>query len=165
MTLQGNDPDGDALTFKIVSPPAKGALFQYAFGLRGPPILLPEAPVTDAAGRVIFAPGTNEVGMGYAATQFRADDGLALSAAATVTFNVLLPAPPQILSATSRWNNGAFQFNFLGTTTANYGVWASTNLKDWSFLGPAQETDPGLYQFIDTPPPNSPWRFYRCQAP
>src|SRR6266550_8246519 len=61
--------------------------------------------------------------------------------------------------------NGAFELLFTGGTSGSYSVWASTNLADWQWLGPAQFAASGVFQFVDTFATNWPRRFYRAVAP
>ena len=58
-----------------------------------------------------------------------------------------------------------FQFGFTGFTMLTYTVLASTNLANWSVLGPADEKSPGQYLYIDTNISNFTRRFYRVQQP
>ena len=58
MTLSGSDPDGNPLSYYVSSLPAAGTLYQYSGGLRGSVINASNTLVSDAGGRVIFAPGT-----------------------------------------------------------------------------------------------------------
>jgi hypothetical protein len=44
-------------------------------------------------------------------------------------------------------------------------VWDATNLVDWLNVGTATESQPGIYEFIDTTTTNWPQRFYRISAP
>ncbi len=58
-----------------------------------------------------------------------------------------------------------FQFGFTGITMLTYTVLASTNLTNWSVLGPADEKSAGQYRYIDTNISNFTRRFYRVQQP
>ena len=58
-----------------------------------------------------------------------------------------------------------FQFRFAGITMVTYTVLASTNLKNWSVLGPANENPPGQYFYIDPNVSNFTRRYYRVQQP
>ena len=58
-----------------------------------------------------------------------------------------------------------FQFGFTGITMAVYTVLASTNLANWSALGPADEMSPGQYRYVDHGISNFTRRFYRVQEP
>ncbi|MGH7952180.1 MAG: beta-L-arabinofuranosidase domain-containing protein [Limisphaerales bacterium] len=64
------------------------------------------------------------------------------------------------------WNPGSggsadFNLNFSGVANTTYGVWASTNLMDWTQIGTATEADPGQYEFMDITATNWFERFYR----
>jgi hypothetical protein len=58
-----------------------------------------------------------------------------------------------------------FVLTFNGLTSTSYSVWASTNLLDWAWDGPAAETHPGQYQLFDPASTNAPCRFYRISSP
>jgi hypothetical protein len=60
--------------------------------------------------------------------------------------------------------NGTLQFSFTNTTALNYNVYASTNLFDWTSLGPATQTSPGIFQFTDTAAINFQRRFYQLRS-
>lgn len=57
------------------------------------------------------------------------------------------------------------ELNFSGSANNSYSVWASTNLVNWEWEGPANETLPGQFQFLDPSATNFPTRFYRISAP
>jgi hypothetical protein len=61
--------------------------------------------------------------------------------------------------------NRQFQFEFTATAGARFTVLASTNLVDWEVLGPANEVQPGVFQFADPAAPNQPWCFYHVRSP
>jgi hypothetical protein len=58
-----------------------------------------------------------------------------------------------------------FVLTFNGLTSTSYSVWASTNLLDWAWAGPAAEIHPGQYQLFDPASTNAPCRFYRISSP
>lgn len=88
VTLTGTDPENDPVSFRVVSLPAKGRLFQFSGSGRGAEIVSVPALVSDAGKRVIFAPAVDEAGSPYDGFQFDAGDGVAFSSAATVTVSV-----------------------------------------------------------------------------
>jgi hypothetical protein len=166
--LSAASPDGNPLNFHIQSLPAAGALYQYSGGTRGLPINAPNTLVSDPGGQIVFAPAPGETGSPYANLGFICDDGLYSSGPAQVTVNIGLPATPQFTDAL--WNpgnpgGGSFNLNFSGDSNATYSVWATTNLANWELIGTATETQPGLYDFLDTAATNVPQRFYRLSAP
>ena len=59
----------------------------------------------------------------------------------------------------------AFALRLTGGANASYDIWASTNLRDWAWLGRADETRPGLYDFTDATAIHWPQRFYRAGGP
>jgi len=61
--------------------------------------------------------------------------------------------------------NAAFHLTFTGGTNGAFSVWASTNLADWLWLGPAQPVAPGVFEFFDSSAANWPRRFYRAGTP
>src|SRR5258706_3337440 len=108
------------------------------------------------------------MGNHYSTFSFICDDGVYSSTAAQVTINVGLPAAPQFTS--QLWMQtgagaGSFDLSFSGDSNATYTVWAATNLVDWVNVGLAIESQPGLYDFLDTTTTNWPQRFYRISAP
>jgi hypothetical protein len=169
--LSGSDPDGNPLSFYVTSLPSVGALYQYSSGSRGSPITSPNTMVTDPSGQLIFAPANDGTGSPYADFSFMASDQFYNSSMAQVTINIGLPAIPQfnnLIWNSSNENNSSndnFTLNFSGSSNATYSVWSSTNLFNWTDLGPATEAQPGLYQFIDSSVTNSPQGFYRLSAP
>jgi hypothetical protein len=44
-------------------------------------------------------------------------------------------------------------------------VYASTDLKAWTWLGSASQPTPGQFLFNDSSSTNHPWRFYRIRSP
>jgi hypothetical protein len=165
LTLPGVDPDGNPLSFRVLSLPAAGALFQYSGGARGLPISAPNTLVSDGVGRIIFAPSPGEIGNSYAVLGFMDQDGFYSSDSAQVAVNIGLPAAPQF--ANLSWNSGSagtFQASFSGDSNATYSVWASTNLVSWEKIGVASEVQPGEFEFMDAVS-NRPQRFYRAGAP
>ena len=164
--LPASDPDGDPIVVKIGTLPGAGTLYQYEGGSRGPAITVPDAVVTDTLRRVIFAPAADRVGRPYAIFSYRAEDGIATSAAATVTVNVVLPSPPAFSVSKCKWRaGGVFELNFSGQTNGTYRVWASTNLTYWEALGTATATSNGWFNYLDGDATNWPRRFYRAGAP
>lgn len=88
LTLNGSDANGDSLTYRIISPPLAGTLFQYANGVRGAAIVASDTVVTDVGHRLIFAPASNASGKPYAQFNFVINDGERDSAPASVTLNI-----------------------------------------------------------------------------
>ncbi len=163
--LPGVDPDGNPLSFRVLSLPLSGSLYQYSSGARGAPITLPNTTVSDPAGQVVFAPAPGESGSPYATFTFVTADAFYNSAAAQATIGIGLPSAPQFSDSYSISADGSFGLSFSGSSNATYSVWASTNLVDWSILGTATEAGPGWYQFSDVTATNWPSRFYRAGAP
>jgi hypothetical protein len=164
--LSGYDRNGDSLSFRIVTLPGAGTLYQNVGGIRGDVISVANLVVSDYQGRIIFAPGTNAVGSPYAGFTFLANDGESDSAPATVTLNVVLPSAPHLSVAKSKLQtNGLFELNFTGQSNGVYRVWASTNLTDWEVLGVAAPTSNGWFFYLDSGASNWTLRFYRAGAP
>jgi hypothetical protein len=168
MALPGTDPDGSPFSFRVLSLPINGALFQYTNGSRGAAINTPNSLISDSLGRLIFAPNTGETGNPYATFSFRAENTFYGSAPAQATVSIGLPAEPQITSALwNQTNPGApvFDVSFAGSPNATYSVQASTNLTDWANIGAALETSLAQYKFADVTATNWMQRFYRVTAP
>ncbi|HSY17434.1 MAG TPA: LamG-like jellyroll fold domain-containing protein [Candidatus Acidoferrales bacterium] len=163
--LPGVDPDGNPLTYRVLSLPVNGSLYQSSGGTHGTPISAPNTPVSDPSGQLIFAAVTNGTGNPYANLSFMAGDGFYNSGSAQVTFNIGLPSVPSFSDASGNFGGGNFGLNFSGSSNATYSVWASTNLTSWDWVGPATEAAPGHYQYLDATTTNYPQRFYRASAP
>ena len=62
---------------------------------------------------------------------------------------------------------GSFQFSFTNAQTTNFTILSSTNpalpLSNWSVLGAASNSSPGLFQF--TIPITNAQRFFRVRSP
>lgn len=158
------DPNGDPLTFKIVSLPERGQLYQYTSSGRGEAVLAPDTTVTDPEGRVVFAPSQGEYGLSYASFSVVGNDGEYDSAPGTATLNVIPPPQWQPLDS-GLVSGGQFQMSFIGYTNFAHGVWASTNLKDWIRLGWTSEPAPGQFTYTDADAANYPQRFYQLRLP
>jgi hypothetical protein len=65
----------------------------------------------------------------------------------------------------SSGGGGQFGLTFNALAQNSFSVWGSTNFMDWNWVGPATESNPGQYQFLDAGTTNLPWRFYRLSAP
>ena len=57
------------------------------------------------------------------------------------------------------------QLSFDGQIGFGYTVWASTNLLQWTALGPPIEGSPPTFRFSERPPANLRHRFYRVSRP
>jgi hypothetical protein len=74
-------------------------------------------------------------------------------------------SPRPRLESGSSLTNGNFDLQFTGGPYWTYQVWASTNLLTWELLGPAIESKPGIFRFLDSSSPNWPQRFYKAGSP
>ncbi len=73
ITLSGSDLNGDSLTYRILTLPLSGTLYQYNNGGREALIITPNTTVTDPAGRIILSPdGLENI---EARFSFAANDG------------------------------------------------------------------------------------------
>jgi cadherin-like protein len=82
VSLHSYDVDGDQLTTNITTLPMAGELWVNGTLVTSVPV-----PVHDTSSDVVFVPGKDENGMGYASFQFAVSDGL-LSDVGTITVNV-----------------------------------------------------------------------------
>jgi DNA-binding beta-propeller fold protein YncE len=77
--------------------------------------------------------------------------------------------PPQILSVLPPQGNGVFQFAFGNTESASFTVLSTTNLSlpvcNWTVVGAASNTAPGVYQFTSPPMTNDAQCFYGVRSP
>jgi hypothetical protein len=78
--------------------------------------------------------------------------------------SVTPPAAPVVIASLKRLANGSFQFGYTNNGMS-YSVYASTNLINWSSVGSATQSAPGLYQFTDAKATNYPRRFYQLRSP
>jgi len=82
---------------------------------------------------------------------------------ASLNFTTLaLPFFTQLLQVS---NTGPFQGTFNGGGGSNFSVYASTNLSNWAFLGPATNIASNLFQFADPAASNLTRRFYQLRTP
>lgn len=117
LTLLGTDSNADPLGFKITGLPTAGALYQFTPTGRGPAITTPNTVVSDALGRILFAPETNAVGLSYSSFGFVANDGDSDSAPALVTISIPIAQPYALAQATTPLSDTALTFN--GVVTPN----------------------------------------------
>jgi concanavalin A-like lectin/glucanase superfamily protein/VCBS repeat protein/cadherin-like protein len=75
------------------------------------------------------------------------------------------PVGPLVLTGATRDAAGIFRFNLNNSPGLTFSVMVSTNLTQWTLLGPLIENPPGsgLYPFAETT--NGPRRFYRVRFP
>jgi Regulator of chromosome condensation (RCC1) repeat len=163
ISLEGWDPNGDALSFRISSPPTNGTLYQYTGSGRGDPITARDTPVSNALW-VLFSPSLDSLGAPYTTFGFSASDGQYDSLPALATVTIL---PPLLVQAAGfvQSSNAGFALSFDGLSNAAYSVQASTNLVNWSRIGAASQPSPGQFFFLDTGATNRPQRFYRVTSP
>ena len=67
-------------------------------------------------------------------------------------------------SWTATAGRSPFVLSFTGATNANYDMWGSTNLVDWTWLRTLVQSGAGSYNFTDSPA-EWPRRFYRVVGP
>jgi sugar lactone lactonase YvrE len=77
--------------------------------------------------------------------------------------------PPQILSVVPVQGNGVLQLAFGNNSTASFTVLSATNaflpLSNWTVVGEASNTAPGLFQFTSQPTTNDVQRYFRVRSP
>jgi hypothetical protein len=161
--LPGWDPNGDALGFRITSPPTNGTLYQFTGSGRGDPITNPGTSLSDRS-RVVFSPLPNSMGAPYTTFGFVANDGQYDSSPGLITVTIL---PRPLIQSAGFAQNGdqGFSISFNGLSNAAYAVEVSTNLINWTRLGSASHSSPGQFLFLDAIATNSPYRFYRVISP
>lgn len=140
LVLGAIDVDGDALRFEVMTPPAHGEL-------SGTP---PD---------VVYRPNA-----GFAGTdrfEFRAHDGQAASATATVTLQVAAVEPPEPLFE-GGVVAGGFALRWSGLPDGGYWLETSLNLRDWDVLASGTVTG-GVFERVDPEFAERPYRFYRLR--
>jgi hypothetical protein len=75
----------------------------------------------------------------------------------------LTPPPGVRLSVGPHPNAHGYLLSFRGTTGTQYEVQSSTNLIEWTTIGPAAQSSNDWFQFQDAPPSESPQIFYRIK--
>jgi hypothetical protein len=73
--------------------------------------------------------------------------------------------PGPVISLFQVLGNRQFRLQFEARAGTGYSVLVSTNLTNWTLLGPATETTPGHFEFTDTDAPNHSQRFYQLRSP
>lgn len=84
-----------------------------------------------------------------------------------VATNWAAVTPPYmpLITNIKRLPGGAFQFNYTNSGNQTFSVYASTNLFNWSSIGVATQSSPGLFQFTDPATSNYSRRFYELRSP
>lgn len=155
------DPNGDALTLRVLSLPPSGTLYQFDAGQRGAAINLSNPAVNDTLGRVIFAPGLDEFGAPYTSFDIVGNDAEFDSPPSTVKINIV---PPPALTIAPVQASNLLTLSFAGLSNAAYSVWASTNLINWSRQG--QASQPTASQFLyNIPVANQAVQFFKVRSP
>jgi hypothetical protein len=77
----------------------------------------------------------------------------------------VLAAEPADITSVSVQPNGSMILDFAGTSGYVQTVFASTNLQDWTSIGPATQISPGRFQFTDPDATNFQQRFYKIRTP
>jgi streptogramin lyase len=76
---------------------------------------------------------------------------------------------PPVLTGAQMLNDGAVQFAFSNTPGASFTVLSTTNLSlplsNWTVVGAASNTAPGVFQFTSPPTTNDAQRFYSVRSP
>jgi hypothetical protein len=132
-------------------------------------LLAPFAPTSDSAwltisgitnGVVSFAFGANSASTNRTAHITLLGQSIAITQAA---------GPPSTLIGSPLLSKGTFQFAITNNDPgASFTVLTSTNpslpLSNWTVVGPATNTAPGVFQF-STGTTNNPQGFYRVRSP
>jgi len=165
ISLNGFDPNGDALSLRITSLPSKGDLYQYTTNGPGAAINSPGTTVAASPPRVIFVPDMNVFASPYDTFGFVANDG-ELETPVSYTVSILPPPRPFIhRAAFSNTPSASYALGFAGVSNATYSVWRSIDLSSWTFLGMATELSAAQFSFTDNTVSNSPIGFYRISFP
>jgi fibronectin-binding autotransporter adhesin len=144
-----NDPDGDPLSLVSVSPASANG-----------------GTISLSGDWIDYEPPTgftNADNFSY----IIADSG-GLQATGTVSVVILAAATQsQNIAGITNLGNGSTLIQFNGIPGRTYSVQATTNLvtPNWQWLGAATAGLTGQFNFTDTPPTNSPPRFYSSTYP
>jgi hypothetical protein len=163
VSMNGWDPNGDALNFRNASLPANGALYQFTTNGRGMSISGTNTLITDPLGRVIFAPAPDSFGVPYASFSYVSDDGEYESMPVVLTLNVITRPAIQSAGFSSGVGSGLV-LNFAGISNVTYQMLGSTDLKNWSLLGNASQPSLGQFRYLDVSAANIPQRFYQINV-
>ena len=145
ITLTGSDPDGNTLTYAVVTPPANG-------NLTGTPPNVTYTPTSGYSGGDTFT--------------FRVNDGTTNSAPATVTITVTAPVNVNVqLTMPTRLPNGHELITGTGEASVTYTVLAATALGTWQAIGTATADGAGAFQYEDVDAASFNARFYRVVKP
>lgn len=158
-------PYRDLASYKILTLPARGTLYQCTTsGGRGSIISVNDM-VTDPSGRVIFVPTTNTCGFSYANFQFAATDGIRDAVQPVATIDIF--APPVHVNQWLQALDDSVHFRFPGIPGTAYTVSQKNNLlqPSWIPTGSTLEISPGLYEFIDSSAATNATRFFRVSWP
>jgi len=83
-----------------------------------------------------------------------------------MTFQTVPSLPPEpTIGHCARLANSHFQLHFNGQPGATYTVEVSMNLTNWTAIGVATETAPGVFEFTDTDAPTHESCYYRLRSP
>lgn len=144
-----SDPDGDGLTFVSASATSAAG-----------------GTVKVQGGWINYAPPTgftNADSYSYVIA-----DSFGSRATGTVAITILVVnAPSQNVAGIDTLGNGTTIVQFNGTRGYTYSVQYADNLQapNWRTLGTATADTTGKFDFADSPPVNSPTRFYRSTYP
>jgi len=107
--------------------------------------------------------------MGYAMATVFVGGIPSTSAIVDITISNSIPLPVMTVLKNTKITANGFQFTFTNTPGVMLNVLASTNpstrLTNWTDLGPATETSPGQFQFIDPQAGANRRRFYILLSP
>ena len=117
--LSGSDAEVDPLSFRVLTLPSGGRLYQVTGNSRGQMITSTPAEVADPSGRLIFLPFADFIG--YSSFRFASDDGQYTSAPATVEIRVVgapfaITRPATFINPTTAQLNSAVTPNGHPTT-------------------------------------------------
>lgn len=85
---------------------------------------------------------------------------------AGIAWNDVAPSTAEATTLTNvtALGDGSFQFYYESSPAQNSQIYASTNLTNWTIVGPATQIGPRLLRFRDTTATNYPRRFYQLRT-
>jgi hypothetical protein len=155
------NPGSNSVTLeaKVVSNPPGGGIPTGQVAFWDHKTFLNQVPLTN--GTAAFTTTDLAVGRHALTARYASDSYFAASSAG-------MSRTPPFLGWPTQLRDGTFQFGFSNSAGLPFTVLSSSDptlpLSNWTELGPATETFPGQFQFIDPNATNNQQQFYRVRS-